>query len=161
MAHNNEHGVNGRLGDGSLLGEDPDTGLGHIVPVKVYTSVFIGLLFLTIVTLWAATQHFGAFNLVIALIIAAIKAKLVTLFFMHLKWESKAYWFIAIYPIFIFVLLLVGTLVDGMVKYKTHSNKNDIETMTDELHKKYLIDSEKKYKETLIKEGLDSGHSGH
>jgi cytochrome c oxidase subunit IV len=56
---------------------------------KVYTRNLIALLILTIITVTAAGFNFGAANVVIALTIASIKATLVALFFMHLRWEKK------------------------------------------------------------------------
>ena len=81
-----------RLGDGSLLTEDADTGLGHIVSVSTYTWVYFSLLVLTGVTLWAAYQDFGIFNIMIALLIASVKAGVVTLIFMHLNYDSTIIW---------------------------------------------------------------------
>ena len=102
-----------RLGDGSLLTEDAQVGLGHIVSVPVYRNVFRALVVLTIITVWAAFQDFGVFNLFIAMLIASVKAGVVTLMFMHLNYESKIFWGIVIYPLFIFVLILAGTLGDA------------------------------------------------
>lgn len=62
----------------------------HIVPMKTYTSVFIALLVLTAITVLVAQFDFGALNGVIAMFVATIKASLVALFFMHLKYEEKA-----------------------------------------------------------------------
>jgi cytochrome c oxidase subunit IV len=101
-----------RLGDGTLPCEDQDSGLGHVVPFKVYFNVYILLLVGTALTLWAATQDFGIFNLEIAIAIATIKSCAVTLFFMHVWWEKKAIWTLAIYPIFILLLMILGTLGD-------------------------------------------------
>lgn len=105
-----------RLGDGSLLTEDADEGLGHIVSLRTYYSVYFSLIMLTGVTVWAATQDFGVFSLSIALLIATVKAGIVTLFFMHLNFEGKIIWGIVIYPLFIFGLILAGTLGDRSVK---------------------------------------------
>jgi cytochrome c oxidase subunit IV len=116
MAHSGDGVKWKRLGDGTLPCEDQDEGLGHIVPVHIYTATFMTLLLLTFVTVWAATQHFGILNLFIALAVATVKAAIVTLYFMHLNWESKVYWGIVIYPIFIFMLILGSTLGDNMLK---------------------------------------------
>ena len=102
-----------RLGDGSLPTEDTDRGLGHIVSVDIYTGVYVSLIVLTFITLWAAFQDFGVLSLAVALFIATVKAAVVTLFFMHLNWENKIVWGIVIYPLFIFVLILLGTLGDA------------------------------------------------
>jgi len=58
----------------------------HAIPsVRGYLAVFAALMGLTALTVWAAFQHFGALNDVIALAIASTKAMLVLLFFMHLR----------------------------------------------------------------------------
>lgn len=54
----------------------------------VYAKTLIGLLILTAITVAAASFDFGQGNVVIALIIATIKASLVVLFFMHLRWDK-------------------------------------------------------------------------
>ena len=60
----------------------------HVVPVRVYVGVFLALMVLTAVTVWAAGQDFGPLNTVVALTIAVTKATLVVLFFMHVKYGS-------------------------------------------------------------------------
>ncbi|MGA2133243.1 MAG: cytochrome C oxidase subunit IV family protein [Bryobacteraceae bacterium] len=57
----------------------------HIDSVKTYIAVFVALLILTFVTTVVATIDLGAFNVVVALAIAAVKMMLVALFFMHLR----------------------------------------------------------------------------
>ena len=54
----------------------------------VYVKTLIALLFLTVVTVGASYIDFGSGNIVIALFIATIKASLVALFFMHLRYEK-------------------------------------------------------------------------
>ncbi len=111
-----DHGEWKRLGDGALLTEDADVGLGHIVPVATYNKVLAALLVLTALTVLAATQHFGALNVPIALAIAVVKAGIVTLFFMHLKFEKLITWVVVCYPIIIIFLMMIGTLGDVSVK---------------------------------------------
>ena len=55
----------------------------HIVSPKIYLVIFLTLMVGTAVTVWAAFQNFGQFNIVIALAIATFKATLVVLYFMH------------------------------------------------------------------------------
>ena len=55
---------------------------------RIYTANLFALLFLTIITVAAASFNFGAANVVIALAIASVKAILVGLFFMHLVWDK-------------------------------------------------------------------------
>lgn len=61
----------------------------HIVPVRVYLLVFGALIVGTIATVGAAYVDLGRFNIVVALLIACIKASLVVLFFMHIFYSSK------------------------------------------------------------------------
>lgn len=70
-------------------------GKHHIIPFNVYIKVLSALLVLTVVTVIAAQFHFGAFNTVIAMAIASVKAGLVLAFFMHLKYDDRLYlvWF--------------------------------------------------------------------
>jgi cytochrome c oxidase subunit 4 len=66
--------------------------VGHLVPVRVYLLVFSALLVGTALTVWAAFRDFGALNTVIALTIAGIKATLVILYFMHVKYSKPLTW---------------------------------------------------------------------
>lgn len=52
---------------------------------KTYLAVFGALIVLTLITVQASYLDFGAFNTVVALLIASLKAALVALFFMHLR----------------------------------------------------------------------------
>lgn len=103
-----------RLGDGSLLTEDAEEGLGHTLPFKVYLANLLTLLVLTIITVAASWVNFGAMNVVIALVIATIKAGLVASFFMHLKFEKKLIIGYAFYPIVLLAILIGGTLQDEL-----------------------------------------------
>ena len=86
----------------------------HIIPLKTYLMVGLVLLILTATTVAISFVHFGAFNLVIAMIIASIKAVLVALFFMHLLYDNK--FFMAIFSIaLIFVsVFIILTMFDTM-----------------------------------------------
>ena len=58
--------------------------------VKAYVRVFVALGLLTVLTALASRIDFhGDWNIVTALVIAAIKASLVAAVFMHLKWERS------------------------------------------------------------------------
>jgi cytochrome c oxidase subunit 4 len=61
----------------------------HVVPVRIYLAVFASLLVLTGTTVGVAFIDLGIFNNFVALGIAGLKATLVILFFMHVKYSSK------------------------------------------------------------------------
>ncbi len=93
--------------------------LGHILPFKTYVSVFVALVVLTIVTVAASQVDFGSMNIVIALVIASIKALIVALFFMHLKYEDPVTWLYALFPIILLVIMLAGVFVDNPYRGNT------------------------------------------
>ena len=58
--------------------------------VRVYVTVFVALLALTVITVVISTFHLGATAaIIVALCIAAVKASLVAGYFMHLISEKK------------------------------------------------------------------------
>src|SRR5438094_823514 len=61
--------------------------VGHLVGVPVLAGTAAALIVLTILTVTAKQIDLGPLNLYIALFIAVIKAALVCLFFMHLKYD--------------------------------------------------------------------------
>ena len=61
----------------------------HILPLKLYFFVAAALLVLTYVTVRVSYFHFGTWNLIVAMGVATIKASLVALFFMHLKYDER------------------------------------------------------------------------
>lgn len=61
----------------------------HVMPTIFYIGIFATLVVLTLLTVGISYVHLGAANLAVAVIIASIKAALVVLFFMHLRWDNK------------------------------------------------------------------------
>ncbi len=61
--------------------------VGHVVPLKLLVGVLGALLVLTFVTVAVTWVDLGSFNLIVALAIALVKASLVLLYFMHLRWD--------------------------------------------------------------------------
>ena len=88
----------------------------HIVSPKIYVTIFIALMILTGTTYYAAqvdlNQYFASLNIIVALAIAACKATLVILFFMHAKYSSKRTQLIIICGIFWLAIMLSLTLGD-------------------------------------------------
>lgn len=62
---------------------------GHVVPLRTNLLNFGALMGLLILTVGAAYIDLGRWNLPLALIIAAIKAVLIVLFFMHVRYSHK------------------------------------------------------------------------
>lgn len=85
---------------------------GHLVPVKIYVAVFLALMALTGITVWAAGEDFGALNTVVALAVALTKASLVVLFFMHVKYATPLVKLAVLSALVFLGLLLVITMSD-------------------------------------------------
>ena len=79
-------------------------------------TVFVALLLLTAVTVLVSYVDLGIWNAVVAFLIASVKASLVALFFMHLKSEDRLVWGFALVPIAFLALIILGTLVDTMLR---------------------------------------------
>ncbi len=82
----------------------------------IYVIVWGGLILLTGVTVLVSYLDLGVMNVVVALVIASVKASLVALYFMHLRSESRLVWGFALTPIFFLVLIVAGTLADTLFR---------------------------------------------
>jgi cytochrome c oxidase subunit IV len=60
----------------------------HVVPKSLYLAIFGALMVLTIITVAVAFVDLGNMNVAVAMVVAVIKATLVVLFFMHVKYAS-------------------------------------------------------------------------
>ena len=84
----------------------------HVVSPIIYIIVGAALLVLTGTTVWASFQEWGNFNAVAALGIAVVKAMIVVLFFMHVKYSTKLTKLTVFSGLFIFLGLIGMTLSD-------------------------------------------------
>jgi cytochrome c oxidase subunit IV len=84
----------------------------HVVPLRVYYAVFAALLVLTGVTVAVARVDLGALNTIVALGIAATKAALVVLFFMHVRYGSRLVWLVVAAGVLWLASLIVLTMAD-------------------------------------------------
>jgi cytochrome c oxidase subunit IV len=84
----------------------------HIVPVRVYITIFVILLVFTGLTVLAAEKDFGPGNTIIAVSIAMAKAALVVLYFMHVRYNDNIVR-IAVFAGFLWLgVMIVLTLSD-------------------------------------------------
>src|SRR6478672_8951203 len=69
----------------------------HIVQPRIYIGIFLSLMVGTALTVLAAFYDFpGPLNAVVALTIAAIKATLVVLYFMHVRYSGRLVWLVIV-----------------------------------------------------------------
>jgi cytochrome c oxidase subunit 4 len=84
----------------------------HVVPLRVYITVFIALMVLLALTIGAAFLNLGPFGLPLALTIAALKALLIVLYFMHLRYSDHVAWIFAGAGFLWLLILIVLTISD-------------------------------------------------
>lgn len=60
--------------------------------IGTYTVIYAWLVILMLVTIGAWVLNLGAFNILIALTIAIVKAILVIMYFMHVKYSGRMVW---------------------------------------------------------------------
>ncbi|MCB1161480.1 MAG: cytochrome C oxidase subunit IV family protein [Candidatus Krumholzibacteriia bacterium] len=89
----------------------------HVVPLKVLLGVWAALLFFTFVTVAVTWINLGPLSLPVAIGIATVKAMLVALFFMHLKYDRPFNAVVLVSSIF-FVLLFVGLALLDTLHYR-------------------------------------------
>ncbi|HYV05613.1 MAG TPA: cytochrome C oxidase subunit IV family protein [Blastocatellia bacterium] len=84
----------------------------HVVSRRIYFIIFGLLIVLTAATVWVATFDLGPLNAVVALSIAVLKATLVVLYFMHVRYSSKLTWVFVAAGFFWLAILLAFTFSD-------------------------------------------------
>lgn len=88
---------------------------------KIYAAVFGALLILTVITVGASYIDWGGglANVIIAMLIASMKASLVALFFMHLRWDRPISAIIFCSSLFFLGLFLIGCYTDTISRPPT------------------------------------------
>jgi len=89
----------------------------HVVPVRVYVTIFGVLMALTAVTVMVAFVDLGPLNSVMALTIAVLKATLVVLFFMHAKYSPRLTQLVIAGGLLWLVILLSLTFSDYLTRH--------------------------------------------
>ena len=109
----------------------------HVVSLGLLTAIFIALMFLTVITVAVTSFDFGYnANLVVAMAIAFVKATLVALYFMHLRWDNPFNGVVLIASL-LFVTLFIGIALLDSGEYKANIELQDrgyqgyVETLED------------------------------
>lgn len=91
-------------------------GTGHVMPLWLLTAVWLALMGLTYVTVAATHFDLGRLNLWLAMAIATIKAYLVALYFMHLRYDRPFNGLLFLGAL-AFVMLFVGFALMDTLSY--------------------------------------------
>jgi len=95
------------------MSHDHDDHAPHAVPLPFLVLIFGLLMVLTFVTVGVTSFDFGyRMNLMVAMAIALVKAVLVGLYFMHLRWDAPINGFILIASLLFVTLFISFALMD-------------------------------------------------
>jgi cytochrome c oxidase subunit 4 len=91
----------------------------HAQASHPYYKIFGVLTVLTIIEIgWARWFHDSRALLACGLgLMAAAKAALVGLYYMHLKYEGKLLWLVALFPLTLVIVMIAGFLPDALAPY--------------------------------------------
>jgi len=84
----------------------------HVLPLRIYFGVFLALLVLTATTVAVAFVDLGPLNNVVALGIAVLKATLVILYFMHVRYATRLTPLVVLSGLFCLVIMVGLTFAD-------------------------------------------------
>jgi len=87
-----------------------------ITPVSTYVNIFVALLVLTAATYVVATYDFGFLNTPIALAVAILKASLVVIYFMGVRYNTPLTKVVVVAGFFWLVIMFGLTLNDYLTR---------------------------------------------
>jgi caa(3)-type oxidase subunit IV len=89
---------------------------GHSVDhKKAYVGVWMTLIILTAVTVWVSYHNYGTWNIAVAMLVATIKASLVCLYFMHLRYDNRVNQVVFVAS-FVFLAIFVGLTASDVLE---------------------------------------------
>jgi cytochrome c oxidase subunit 4 len=100
----------------ALANDGEMQGPKHLVPVRVYVTIFTLLMVLTATTVGVSYLDLGPANTLVAIVIAVTKMMLVVLYFMHVRYSSRLTWAVVAGGFFWLALLLLLTLGDYLTR---------------------------------------------
>ena len=88
----------------------------HLVPRRIYYTIFGALMLMTAITVGAAYIDLGPMNTIVAIVIACVKAMIVVLYFMHVKFGTRLVKLTVIAALYWMGILLTLTLSDYLTR---------------------------------------------
>ena len=88
----------------------------HILPKRTYYIIFGILMLCTYLTVQIAFFDLGPLNTVAAIGIAIVKAVLVVLFFMHVRYSARLTWAVVLGSVFWLGIMIVLTMSDYLTR---------------------------------------------
>ena len=98
---------------GAQNGTPTDVEHPHVMPMPVYFGIFAALLILTVLTVGVSLMGLPAVPaIIVAVVVATIKATMVVLYFMHLRYENTFFSLIFVGSLFFVALFFIIILLD-------------------------------------------------
>jgi len=88
----------------------------HIVSYKLHALVLIALIIMTGISVAVTQIHLGTVTVMVALVLATIKASLVLTFFMHLRFDNRFYALMVIGVIVLIGIVIFITFLDYLFR---------------------------------------------
>lgn len=87
--------------------------MAHVMPPSILIGTFLALVGLTILTVATSYLPLGSAELYVAMGIATVKAALVAIYFMHLRYDKPLNAILLVFSLFFVALFICLTLVDS------------------------------------------------
>jgi cytochrome c oxidase subunit IV len=88
----------------------------HIVSDQTQFRVWVALIILTIITVFASVKYPGGIGVGVALVVTPVKATLILMYFMHLKFERPIFTVMFLVAVSILALVMGLTIVDYLFR---------------------------------------------
>jgi cytochrome c oxidase subunit 4 len=82
------------------------------VSSNLYVKVWLALVVLTMITVSVSYLDMKKFTVFTAMLIATVKAGLVILYFMHIRFEKMIYWIMLLFVLLIYAIFIILTFFD-------------------------------------------------
>lgn len=103
--------------------------IAHVMPLPVLFAVFAALMVLTFLTVAATWINLGWINLPIAMAIATVKATLVALYFMHLRYDAPfngLAFLVALVFVAVFILIVLLDTVSYQPDVELYQDQHSV-----------------------------------
>ncbi len=108
---------------------DGNSDFAHPAPLRALVATFVVLLVLTWLTVFVVNFDFGDANIFIALGIAVVKAAVVALYFMHLRWDRPVNGLIFVGSIAAVALFIGITMLDAKEYQPTQEQYRELQNV--------------------------------
>ena len=88
----------------------------HVLPDGLFVMVWVGLLVLTAITVGGSVFFPGKIGILVAMIVTPVKATLILMYFMHLKYEKKGFTIMFLVAVGILSVFIGLTFFDYLLR---------------------------------------------